>query len=197
MQASPYATLDQGELLQLALIASTNNDSAAAIVYLKEAVSRPDATATAHFLLGSEYAQIKLYDRAVESLEAAIALDPGLSIARFQLGLLWLSTGAADKAGEVLQPLASLGDTHALSHFARGLLLLMKDAFQDAMQSLHTGISINADNPALNADMQKIIDEVNCLPPEAWQKKPDSSMEEEASQQHIFISAYTGSSTQH
>jgi tetratricopeptide (TPR) repeat protein len=192
MTASPFAKLDQAELLQLALNASRNNDSGTAIAYLKEAVSRPEATGKAHFVLGAEYAQIKMYDRAVQEMEAAIALDPTLSIARFQLGLLWLTSGVADKAREVLEPLQELGNDNALAHFGRGLIHLMHDEFADAIQYLQQGIELNTENPALNADMQKIINEVNQLPPESLQKKNTSTPSEDTSARHIFISAYTG-----
>lgn len=191
MTTTPLAALDQTELLQLALNASANNDSGAVIGYLKEAVSRPDATGKAHFLLGAEYAQIKMYDRAVLELEAAIALDPTLSIARFQLGLLWLTSGIADKAREVLQPLEDLNNGNGLADFARGLIYLMNDAFADALQSLQQGIEHNAENPALNQDMQKIIAELNKLAPESFQKKDEIETSEDTSGDHIFLSAYT------
>ncbi|MES2347551.1 MAG: hypothetical protein V4641_08265, partial [Pseudomonadota bacterium] len=82
MTPNTLALLDQAELQQLALNASAANDSASAIAYWKEAVSRADATAQARYLLGAEYAQIKMYDRAIGEMEAAVALDPALSIAR-------------------------------------------------------------------------------------------------------------------
>lgn len=198
MITSPYSALDQAELLQLALTASSNNDSGMAIAYLKEATSRPDTTGKAHFILGAEYAQIKLYDRALIEMEAAIALDPTLLIARFQLGLLWLSSGVADKAREVLQPLADMHDGHALTYFSNGLLHLMNDRFTSARDALLQGIARNTENPALNADMQKIIDELDKLPTESpsgnnGTPAVDASDDEKA--RHIFLSAYTGSET--
>jgi tetratricopeptide (TPR) repeat protein len=192
MTANPFMKLDQAELLQLAIIASSNNDSGTAIAYLKEAVSRPDATGKAHFILGAEYAQIKMYDRALVELEAAIAVDPTLSIARFQLGLLWLTSGVADKAREVLQPLEELDNGNALAHFGRGLIYLMDDEFAKALQSLQQGIELNTENPALSQDMQKIIDEINKLSPEILSKKDETAASEDTSARHIFLSAYTG-----
>ncbi|HEX7634769.1 MAG TPA: hypothetical protein VF427_05745 [Noviherbaspirillum sp.] len=191
MTTTPFATLDQAELLQLALNATRNNDSGMSIAYLKEAVSRPDATAAAHFILGSEYAQIKMYDRAVAEMEAAVALDPTLAIARFQLGLLWLSSGVPDKALQTLQPLEELGEQNELAHFGRGLIHLMRDEFAETVHCLTRGIALNTANPALNADMQKIIDEVNRFPPETLQNRSASASTEAAGEHHIFISAYT------
>ena len=187
MRTSPFTTLAPAELIHLALNASRNNDSGMSISYLKEAVSRPDATGTAHFVLGAEYAQIKMYDRAVAEMEAAVALDPAMSIARFQLGLLWLSSGVADRALETLGPLQDLGQQNALTHFGRGLIHLMRDEFTEAMHCLTKGIELNTENPALNDDMQRIMDEVNRLPPDSLQNKGTAA----APEHHIFLSAYT------
>ncbi|HYD61570.1 MAG TPA: tetratricopeptide repeat protein [Noviherbaspirillum sp.] len=191
MITTPLAILDQAELLQLALNASSNNDSGTAIIYLKEAVSRSDATGKAHFILGAEYAQIRMYDRALTELEAAIALDPTLSIARFQLGLLWLTSDAPDKALDILRPLDELTSANALSHFARGLICLINNEFTDALQSLQEGIQRNTENPALNQDMQKIVDELHKLPSENY-REGEAGASENTSAHHIFLSAYTG-----
>jgi tetratricopeptide (TPR) repeat protein len=192
MTTNSLAMLDQAELLQLAMDASRNNDSGTSISYLKEAVSRPDTTATAHFILGAEYAQIKMYDCAATELEAAIALDPSLAIARFQLGLLWLSSGVPDRALKTLEPLEELGEQNALTYFGRGLIHLMRDEFVETVQCLVKGIELNTENPALNMDMQKIIDEVNRLPPDSLQSRKSPTSTEDIGGRHIFISAYTG-----
>ena len=125
-------------------------------------------------------------------MEAAIALDPTFAIARFQLGLLWLSSGVPDKALQTLQPLEELGEQNELTHFGRGLIHLMRDEFAETVHCLMRGIALNTANPALNADMQKIIDEINQLPPDALQNRSASASTEDAGERHIFISAYTG-----
>lgn len=192
MTSATIAGLDQAELLQLALHASSTGDSGTALSYLKEAVTRTDATATAHFLLGAEYAQIRMVDRAVSEMESAIALDPSLSIARFQLGLLLLTSGDAARAADVLQPLQELGIQHALAHFGNGLLHLIRDEFAETTQCLKRGIELNTENQALNADMQKIMEQIKLLPSDALANKDGGSVSENADARHIFISAYTG-----
>lgn len=163
--------LDQAELRQLALNASEAGDDATAIAYMKEASSRPDADGTIHYLLGAHYAQIKMYDRAVNEMEAALALEPGLSIARFQLGLLWLTSGIADKALAVLAPLQELPDTDGLRHFGQGLCLLANDKLAESCAALAKGIELNNVNAPLNGDMQMMIDAItnamNAPPPAA------------------------------
>ncbi len=191
MTKTTLSLLDQTELLQLAINASSGDDAGAAIGYLKEAVSRPDATALAHYLLGAEYAQSKLYQRAADEMEAAIALDPALSIARFQLGLLWLSGGAADRAGQVLAPLAELPDTDPLHQFGVGLCHLIKEQLDNAARHLQAGLTLNTTNAPLNGDMQRMLDEIariRAVQPAAAAPAEEVQAEE---QHHVLLSAYT------
>lgn len=194
MSTTTLSLLDQAELLQLALNASAANDSGTAIAYLKEATSRPDATAIAHYILGAEYAQSKLYDRAAAEMGKAVEIDPGLSIARLQLGLLWLSGAAADKAVEVLTPLMDLSETDPLRLFGKGLCHLIKDEFIDATECLQNGIKLNETNPALNSDMQKILNEIVVVlnkaeTPQVMVAEAPAEAEEDG--QHVLLSAYT------
>ena len=200
MTHTTLAMLDQAELLQLASNASALDDDAAAIGYLKEAVTRPDATATAHYLLGAHYAQIKMYERATGEMEAALALDPALAIARLQLGLLWLSGGAAAQAEVTLAPLAELAGTDALRHFGTGLIHLMKDQFDDCVRDLEAGMAMNSLNAPLNNDMRRIVDEVARLRA-AGQVAPASEaapapQADADGSNHLLLSAYTGNSGQ-
>lgn len=195
MTSTPLSLLDQAELLQLAANASAAGDPGATIGFLKEAVSRPDASGVAHYLLGAEYAQSKMYDRAVGEMEAALALDPGLSTARLQLGLLWLSGGIADKAGIALAPLEELPATDPLRSFGKGLRHLIKDELQAASELLRAGIALNSANPALNQDMQLIVDNIAklgndggaALPAEAV---PPENGTEEGDARHMLLSIY-------
>jgi tetratricopeptide (TPR) repeat protein len=192
--------LDQTELLQLARNASSADDSASAIAYLKEAVSRTDATGAAHYLLGAEYAQIGMYERAVGEMESAIALDPALATARLQLGLLWLGGGAVERAEAVLSPLAELAADDPLRHFGAGLSLLIKNQLNEAVARLEQGITLNAGNAPLNQDMRKIIDEIGrvrsgAAPGPAPAAQPAPAAADAENSQHILLSAYTGKTT--
>jgi tetratricopeptide (TPR) repeat protein len=160
--AAPLATLDQEELLQLAVNASSESDSASAIVYLKEAILRADATAMANYLLGAEYSQIRMYDRAVEAMTRALTIDPAFGFARLQLGLLWLTARAADRAEDVLAPLVDLPESDALRHFGAGLCDLIHERTDQAGMHIERGIALNASNPGLSADMRTILDEMTC-----------------------------------
>jgi tetratricopeptide (TPR) repeat protein len=175
--------LDQAELFHMALQASTGGDSVSAIACLKEAVGRSDATAGAHYLLGAEYAQIQLYDRAIDAMEAAIALDPALHMARLQLGLLYLGKDNSARAVDVLEVLEQLDELDPLQHFARGLLHLVRDEREAAREALEQGISLNTATPALNADMQRVVQEIGQLPASAAAPVAQD-------QSHVLLSAY-------
>ena len=182
--------LDQAELFHTALQASSDGDSVTAIACLKEAVARPDATAGAHYLLGAEYAQIQLYDRGIDAMEAAIALDPALHMARLQLGLLYLGKGSNDRAADVLAVLEQLDELDPLRHFGSGLLHLIGDEREAARNALEKGIGLNTAAPALNADMQRVVQEIGLLAP-----APEPAPAAEA-QPHVLLSAYAFNRTQ-
>ena len=192
MSNGTFAMLDQAELQQLALNASANNDSASAIAYMKEAVSRADATATAHYLLGAEYAQIKMYERAIGEMEAAVALDPTLSVARLQLGMLWLGANQPARAAEVLLPLEELGGSDPLNRFGAGLRHLVADDLAAAARCLAEGVALNTVNPALNNDMQSILRQIESTQAAGAVAAPPADAAAADDSQHIMLSAYTG-----
>lgn len=194
MSNSILAGLDQAELMQLALQAGAAGEAGGAIAYLKEAVARPDATAQAHYLLGAEYAQLGMFDRASGEMEAALALDQTLYTARLQLGLLWLGANQAARAADVLAPLREAGVPAALQHFGGGLLQLIADDLAGARAELEQGMAANTVNPPLNGDMQRIVDEINArlAAGAAAPAAAATPAEPEGDGQHLLLSAYAG-----
>jgi tetratricopeptide (TPR) repeat protein len=188
MTTSTFALLDQTELFQLALRASTTGDSGGAIAYLKEAVSRVDGTAAAHYLLGAEYAQVGLFERARDEMEAALALDPALAAARLQLGMLWLGANDNARAADVLLALGDLPADHPLRLFGTGLRYMISADAEEALRYLNEGLMQNTDNPALNSDMQKIIREIEVLAAAGGLPMPVDA----EGGNHIMLSAYAG-----
>lgn len=201
--------LSQHELLSLALDAFQREDSGRALAYLKEAGSREDANAQVLFMLGSEYAQIGMIPEAKAVLLKALHATPELPIARFQLGLLHLTSGDAISARETWQPLLNRTVADAsdyLRHFAQGLLDASEDSWDNARSALLQGIALNLDNPALNKNMQGVIERLNAaqataevpavtlaataapIPPIAAAPASTSASDVDAS--HLFISAY-------
>ncbi len=163
------------------------------MAYLKEASTRGDASEQTHFLLGSEYAQIGLMDQARQHLQRAIDLNPAFAIARFQLGLLHLTNAQPQEALDTWSALSALGSEHPLQAFHVGMQHLIRDEFADCLQHLERGIALNVDNPALNTNMQLIIERVKVLlsDPTQASSKPGDGTKEEA-QSHLFLNAYTG-----
>lgn len=197
MNYPAYLALDQTELLQLALNAAAQGDAGAAIAYLKEAVARPDATGIVHYLLGAEYAQSRLYDRAVDEMEAAIALDPALSIARFQLGLMLTCMNEPGRARSVLQPLEQLDGDDPLRAFGGGLVLLLDGRLRDAADALERGIGNNSQNPPLNHDMRRLVDEIGKLLAQDASVGADEVRDKPESESglHMLLSAYMDNKT--
>lgn len=191
MTTATLSMLDQAELLQLALNASGAGDSGTAIGYLKEAAGRPDGSAAAHYMLGAEYAQIKMFPKAIDEMEAALALDPALSVARLQLGLLWLAGNDSARAFEVFAALQELSQQDPLHHFGKGLQHLIREQLPEAEQCLMLGIELNHSNLALNGDMQKVLGEIGVLRAAAPQALSQTAEITEG-ERNILLSAYTG-----
>ncbi|MCP1290378.1 hypothetical protein NK214_09280 [Chromobacterium sp. S0633] len=156
-----YAILDQEELFQLALQAMESQQHAEAVALLKQGVRNDGEDARLRYLLGAEYAQIGLFDRAVVEMEQAVALQPGLVMAVFQLGLLHLTQGQPDRAEQAWQGLGELAEDHPLQLFRQGLLHLIRDEFADCREHLTRGIAANQAAPMLNEDMRRILAQID------------------------------------
>lgn len=111
-----------------------------------------------HFLHGSVLAGDRAYPAARQAMARALDLAPDFAIARFQLGFLEFTSGEPERARDTWRPLDALPPGHALRLFVDGLLMLVRDDAVGAIATLKAGIQANADNPALNGDMQLLID---------------------------------------
>lgn len=158
--ATPNGTLDDQELLHLAIRASNENHHEEAIRHLKQAIDLAPMNAKAYYMLGAEHAEIGMFDRAVEEMAKAVKLDPSLITASFQLGLLHITSGRVAEAKAAWQPLDKLGDNNPIYLFKKGMLDLAEDKFDDARQALEKGISLNKANEALNVDMRRMLEKI-------------------------------------
>lgn len=131
-----------------------------------------------HFLHGSFLAAKREYEPAIAAMGRALDLAPGFAVARFQLGFLLFTSGAPGNALSIWEPLLELGDGDPLCLFARGLQKLAEDDFAEAATLLRRGIVENNDNPAMNGDMQLILDEIDRLQsPAQGEEEPMSATE--------------------
>lgn len=147
------------DLLAAALV-SVDQDSEAGLASISELLSSYGRDPRLHFLRGS-----LLVSKAPQAAEAAMSealkCEPGFAICRFQLGLLQLSSGNPAAAVRTWGPLGSLGESHPLRILALGLRRLSEDRFSEARELLLQGIALNAENEAVNADMQLLLDELD------------------------------------
>jgi tetratricopeptide (TPR) repeat protein len=175
------ARLDDQELLRLAIEATRRDRHGDAIEYLKQAVEVSPKNATAHYLLAAEHAQLGLNDRAIEEFNRALTAEPNLQPARFQLGLLYLCNARVAEALGAWEPLGRLAESNEFRHFATGMQRLCQDDFTGCREALLRGMELNRTNPALNADMQRILDEMSARVQDKQAQQPGEKL----------ISAYT------
>jgi tetratricopeptide (TPR) repeat protein len=149
--------LDSEELLHLAVQASRDQRHGDAITYLKNAVAQSRGDFKATYLLAAEYAQIGMSDRAIAGFRDALALKPDLTPARFQLGLLLVTVGRISEAIEAWAKLEQLDVNDPYLYFKRGLEALAGNDLSTCDENLKHGIELNRTNPALNADMQRVL----------------------------------------
>jgi tetratricopeptide (TPR) repeat protein len=182
-------SLDDEELLHLAIEATGKERHGDAIEYLKQAIAKTASNFNAHFLLGAEHAQIGLVDRAIEDFNRALKLQPNLFPARFQLGLLLLCNARVEEALDVWQPLEKAAPTDPYAIFARALTKLARDEFAESAQDLKYGMEINRVNPALNTDMKRVLDQVEAHLAGGGSTPPPGQPATQPGQ--LLLSAYT------
>jgi tetratricopeptide (TPR) repeat protein len=157
LPAPPLDVLDADELFMLGLRASAAEDGATALSCLKLAVARQPAHARAHWMLGAEYAALRMPQRAAQHFARAVALDPAQPVARFQYGLLLLTCGEVDAAESVWQGLAERALDDPLRHFANGLLRLARGSPGEALPELRAAARDPATPLALRRDVESVI----------------------------------------
>lgn len=172
---------DAPQLLNMAIAAMARNDAQASVDYLKRAIELDDGFAEPHYLLGAEYASRGLHDQAVAEMQAALERKPELAVARFQLGLLLLTLSRVQDAASTWGLLDVLPAEHHLKLFKTGLMHLIGERPEQAVAALKSGIEKNQENPALNRDMQRVIDRIT---------GKDTSPPDGGEGQHYLVSNY-------
>ena len=169
---------------------AAEDDASRGLAAAEELLARYDADPRLHFLKGSLLASLRRYGDAIVAIAEAVRLAPEFHIARFQLGFLQFTSGAVEAAATAWSPLAQLPDNHALRHFAQGLQHLARDEFEQTALLLRRGIAENHENPALNGDMQLILDR---LPTPTDQSVSDAA----SSQTHWLLQQSASRQTKH
>lgn len=153
--------LDSEELLHLAMAAINAGQHPQAMAMLKQALKQDPNNGLVTYLLAAEYAQVGMFDRAMEGMEAALKKAPDLEMARLQLGLLYTARDRLGEARPLFERLESLPLEDALHWFGAGLLALLDEQVQTCREALQKGMQLNRGNPSLNADMQRILTQLD------------------------------------
>lgn len=175
--------LTQKELLHFALYATTNNRSDHSIMYLKAFLKNEPNHVDALFLLGSEYAEINMYDEAIVYLERALAISPDAHLIRFQLGMMQLTLGNDQNSRETITPLLSIDDNNPIKHFALGINSIIAKNALDAVEKINKGLQLGSDNISLVNNMTKLVETLNS-------NIEQSSSEEGQADNSMFLSIY-------
>jgi Flp pilus assembly protein TadD len=196
MPASSLDALDADELLMLGLRANVQGKSDS-LGYFKLAVARNPLHAKAHWALATEYASLRMPDRAREHFARAVELDPGQPVARFQYGLLCLTQGDVAQAETLWKPLDGLDAENPVRLFKQGLLHMVADRFDDALALIRRAMASPGVDPALQRDMAMTVDNIEAAmrqPPGG--PRPVASNEPELPiESHLALSAYRGGSS--
>lgn len=173
------------QLIARGLEASRLGDANAALELFAEASVLVPASGIPHFLIGSEHAAAGNVEAAEAAFANAVLLAPEFHIARYQLGLLQFSSGRAAIALLTWQPLFALAESDPLVHFVRGFAALAQDQFEASLAHYRSGLERNADNPAVSADIGKMIEAVESL-----LQRPASESTPPGAPGHVLLSGY-------
>lgn len=144
----------------LALVGVLGEDEARGTRELEALLSDYPGDPRLHFLKGSLLAGNQEYAAARDVMRRAVDLAPDYPIARFQLGFLLLTCGEAHASQEAWGPLHGLPPDNYIRILVDGLTHLIHDRFGDAIETLEKGMARNEENPALNGNIQLIIDDL-------------------------------------
>ena len=99
---------------------------------LKRAREQAPERADIRHLLGAEYAQIGMHERAEPEFAEALRLEPDRHSARFQFALVQMMRADVPTALQTLAPLLSLPPTDPMQRFGEGLDHLLRDRLEEA-----------------------------------------------------------------
>lgn len=125
-----------------------------AIETLKTLISHSPNHELALGMLASIYAEIGLYDRAIENFEKALDLNADNPLVRFQLGLIQFKNGDPQQALDTWAP--ALNQNDFMLHFHSGLALRELNRIDEARQMFAQANKTMPSNHALHAQLQEI-----------------------------------------
>lgn len=160
LNTAPHDTTAADRCIQQGLAASQADRVDEALALFQEAARLAPGSGLPHFLMGAELAQLGRMDEAEASYANAVLLAPGLDMARYQLGLVQFTSGRAALALVTWGPLFQQPPQSALQRIVHGFAALAQDDFAGATGCFQEGMALNLDNPALNRDLQMLLDRI-------------------------------------
>jgi Flp pilus assembly protein TadD len=191
MQNNP-AALDA--LIQQGLAASQADRVDEAMDLFRRASEQAPASGLPHFLMAAELAQLGRMDEAEAAYANAVLLAPDLLMARYQLGLIQFSSDRPALALVTWGPLFQLPPENVLQRTVHGFAALAQDDFDRATAWFQEAIALNHDNPALNNDLQMMLERIATAQataaPAAPATEPTATEAEESGNLHVLLSNY-------
>ncbi|MEX2963072.1 tetratricopeptide repeat protein [Microbulbifer sp. TYP-18] len=189
MTKQTTGSLDAEELFHCALDASNRKQHDKAIELMKRSIDLEEHPAK-HLMLAAEYAEIKMYERAIEGMKTAVEMAPQLWIAQFQLSQLYIVIQDFDKAKKIWKKLLTASDSpQYFRDFAEGLLALSEKETEKGVELLRKGMNENKENPALNGDIEKII--ISSINPEPALSEDTEHQDDDSAMKKMLLSRYT------
>lgn len=180
-------------LIQQGLAASQAERVEEALDLFRQAAQHAPGSGLPHFLIGAELAQLGRMEEAETAYANAVLLAPDLDMARYQLGLIQFTSGRAALGLVTWGPLFQRPPESALQRIVHGFAALAQDDFTQAIACFREGMALNQDNPALNRDLQMMIERIGAQTGEASaapavQAEPAESADEQ--NLHVLLSNY-------
>lgn len=160
----------------------------AALALFARAQEMAPASGVPAFLIASEQAAAGNFDAAEAAFASAVLLAPEFALARYQLGLLQFSSGRPSVGLLTWEPLLTAPASEPLGHFVRGFASLAQDDLPTALHHLREGLALPGGNPAVSADIRRVIASVEAL--STTSEPPKNAAPAQAS--HVLLGAYSG-----
>lgn len=152
--------LDREELMALAEQSLNNEDSEAAMAYLKRALHLDAEDVMALYVLATIHASLGMHERAVEEIAQVLEMEPEFHAARFQLGLIFLAHGDEEGLLHNWSRFTELPHDDTFYLFRRGIEHYFNDRQDLAVHDLTQSIEQNTAYPSIIEDMENIRNEI-------------------------------------
>lgn len=149
------------DLFSKAIAAVQNGDDGSALNLYNTILAQDNGHFGANYMMACESMHNNDVETARTYFQKALYRHPDHPACRFQAGLLELTSGNLSICAQVWAPLEqNLPDDNYFKLFVQGCLAMALDRFDEAESLLSRGIAQNAENPALNRDMEMLINDI-------------------------------------